>query len=123
MGFDIRRAPDLSLVLGLAGIVVYLIGCCVGFLAGWLLFAPLSCSVWFVTFALAIVGLVFYWQGRAKILEGELPEELRTRLTLGLLSNIAALVLTVFTTLMIPVLMIWGFSASVMWVWLRSILG
>jgi hypothetical protein len=120
MGFDMRRAPELSLVLGITGIAVYLLGCCVGLFSGWLLFAPLACSVWLVTVVFATVGLVFYWQGRAKIQSGELPESLRRRLTAGLVCNIVALVLTVLTTMLIPVLMILGFGTSLLRVQLGS---
>lgn len=113
-GFDISRAPDLSLVLGIACLAMYLLGCCIGAALGWLGFGPLSCFAWTLGVVLGIVGLVFGKTGTAKIDAGELPEALRGRAKTGILCNAAGLVLMVLTTVAIFALMFLGMGAIFM---------
>lgn len=114
VGFDISRAPDLSLVLGIACLAMYLIGCCIGAALGWLGFGPLSCFAWTLGVVLGIVGMVFGKTGVAKIDAGELPESLRGRAKTGFMCNIAGLVLMALTTVAIVGMMFLGMGAIFM---------
>ncbi len=114
VGFDISRAPDLSLVLGIACLAMYLLGCCIGAALGWLGFGPLSCFAWTLGVVLGIVGLVFGKTGVAKIDAGELSEELRGRAKTGMMCNIAGLALMALTTLAFVALMFLGVGAAFM---------
>jgi len=114
VGFDISRAPDLSLVLGIACLAMYLFGCCIGAALGWLGLGPLACFAWTLGVVLGIVGLVFGKTGVAKIDAGELPEELRGRAKTGMLCNIAGLVLMALTTLAFVAMMFLGVGAVFM---------
>lgn len=113
-GFDISRAPDLSMALGIACVAMYLLGCCIGVVFSVLGLGFLSCGVWTLGVVVGIVGLVMGRTGTAKIDAGELPESLRGRARTGSTLNIAGLALMALTMIGFFALLFLGVGAAFM---------
>ena len=113
-GFDISRAPDLSMALGIACVAIYLLGCCIGLGLGGRGCGPLACCAWPLGGGVGSVGRVRGRTGTAKIDAGELDESLRGRAKTGSTLNIAGLALMALTMLAGVALMVLGMGAIFM---------
>jgi len=112
VGFDLGRGPDLSMALGIASIVVYLLGCLMGCFLGMLGLEPVACAVWTIGIVVGVVAIVMGRSGLAKIELGELSDALRGRATSGLYCGIAGVALPALSILALVLLAFFGLGAA-----------
>ena len=112
VGFDLGRAPDLSMVLGIASVVIYLLGCLMGCFLGMLGLGPVACAVWTIGVVVGIVAIVMARGGLSRIALGEMSEALRGRATSGLYTGVAGVVLPSLSILALLVLAVFGVGAA-----------
>lgn len=112
VGFDLGRAPDLSMALGIASIAVYLMGCLMGCFLGMLGLGPVACAVWTIGVVVGIVAIAMGRTGLARIELGTLSEALRGRATSGLYCGIAGVVLPTLSILALLLLAVFGVGAA-----------
>jgi len=111
LGFDLGRAPDLSMALGIASVVTYLLGCLMGSVLWILGLAFFACAVWTIGMVLGIVAIAMGRSGLARIELGELSGGLQGRATCGFYCGIAGVVLPMVTLLAMLALVVFGIGA------------
>lgn len=115
---DFARKPDRAMVLGIAGLGVYLLGCFCGMILG-----VLVLPIWLVAGGLGGYGYYLGKQAMDEIDEGQWDPELRSKASLGTTFGAIAAGLSGGTTLLVGGLLCFGMIGFLVMIVLAGVSG
>jgi hypothetical protein len=108
-GFDFGRNPDRSMVMGISGLALNILGCLAGAVLAVLGLSFVACCFQVISVVLSILAVVWGKAGIRQIEAGELPESLMGKAKTGYwtgMVNVIILILMVLFWIVLVVLMV-----------------
>lgn len=113
--FDFGRNGDRGMALGIAGIAIFFISCCISLVP---YVGIVGCCTYIVSLVCGVLGLVWGKKGLREVDEGLQPIETRGRAQVGFITGLAATILVgiyLLTMIVLVVLVfVFGFGAAIL---------